>query len=173
MSHLVERIQHATSFSIRITIYSFMNKKSFQRRISSLLTLFHGKKANSELHFYFPSLHCFFLFLSFQRTLKRFNCFFFLCILLAYKFHLSGSNRPCTKRVILGLVWGDRFSLLFFSQSLYRRNVLVLLLGFVSLYLLVSTLFATKRRVPSAVQIIHTPSEPCHRDPTIFKFTFR
>lgn len=133
-----------------------MIKKNPFRGISSLLTLLHGK---SELHFYFPFLHFFFLFSFLLREGWSDLTLFFLllCILypiLPYKFHLSSSNRPCTKWVIL--VWGDRFSLLLFSQSLHRRNVLILLLGIVSLYLILSTLFAAERRVPSAIQIIHT-----------------
>lgn len=63
---------------------------------------------------------------------------------------LSCSNCPCTKRVILGLVWRTRFSLLLLPQSLHRRRkVPLLLFRFVYLYLLLPALFATERRVPS------------------------
>lgn len=111
---------------------------------------------------------------SFFILLLIFMCFFFFFLLFfsentiavplffplikAYfafiKFQLSSSNCSCTKGVLLCVVWGSRFSLLLFSQSLHwRRKVPILLLGFVYLYLFLPTLFATKRRVPSAIII--------------------
>jgi hypothetical protein len=77
--------------------------------------------------------------------------FYYFCFFFFLYIYLSGYHGACIETTVLGFGGGRRLPLLLFSQGLHRRREIpVLLIGFICFYLHLPALFTTERSVPSA-----------------------
>lgn len=128
--------------------------------LSSILKDFHIFNINKTPQNGYPSYPLFFFsllcswpffFFFLLGKLLDIDFFYYFCFFFFLYIYLSGYHGACIETTVLGFGGGRRLPLLLFSQGLHRRREIpVLLIGFICFYLHLPALFTTERSVPSA-----------------------